>query len=404
MYSHGAHTLPEYYNGLGYMNLISIIFEIEILIQEFKRTRDEMPADINILVIEEPEAHTHPQMQYVFINNIKELLKEGVKREDGIQRNLQTIISTHSSHIVAESDFDDIRYLKRTGESSVSARSLKSLEAEYRKEGQDENYKFLKQYLTLNKAELFFADKAILIEGDTERILLPAMMKKMDQEVPENMLLSQNISLVEVGAYSQIFEKFMDFIGIKTLIITDIDSAELVEGEDGKTSKIACPVEKAEATVSTNSSIGFFLETNALSNLISKSFDQKRVIKVEQDDEKKWMVDPNGNMQLVYQTSEINKDGETYHARSFEDAFAHINKAFLNKDEHSFPSLKPRKFKEVIAAGFNPYDFAEKVVDGKPSFAIEILMNSCDDANGNQFSNWAIPSYIKEGLTWLKEN
>lgn len=36
-----------------------------------------MPADINILFIEEPEAHTHPQLQYIFIKNIKELLREG---------------------------------------------------------------------------------------------------------------------------------------------------------------------------------------------------------------------------------------------------------------------------------------------------------------------------------------
>jgi putative ATP-dependent endonuclease of OLD family len=60
------------------------------------------------------------------------------------------------------------------------------------------NYKFLKQYLTLHRAELFFADKAIFVEGDTERILLPAMMKKIDQEKPDNPLLSQNISIIEV--------------------------------------------------------------------------------------------------------------------------------------------------------------------------------------------------------------
>ncbi|MBK6839988.1 MAG: AAA family ATPase [Bacteroidetes bacterium] len=49
------------------MNLISMIFEIEILVQDFKRDKDKKPADINLLSIEEPEAHTHPQMQYVFI-------------------------------------------------------------------------------------------------------------------------------------------------------------------------------------------------------------------------------------------------------------------------------------------------------------------------------------------------
>lgn len=60
------------------MNLISMIFEIQILIQEFKKTKNERPSDINLLFIEEPEAHTHPQMQYVFIKNIKSLLNEGI--------------------------------------------------------------------------------------------------------------------------------------------------------------------------------------------------------------------------------------------------------------------------------------------------------------------------------------
>ena len=124
VYKHDDNNkLPEHYNGLGYMNLICMIFEIEILIQEFKREKERTPADINLLLIEEPEAHTHPQMQYVFIKNIKNLLREGIKREDGECRKLQYIITTHSSHIVADSDFDDVKYLKKSGDNSVGAKN-----------------------------------------------------------------------------------------------------------------------------------------------------------------------------------------------------------------------------------------------------------------------------------------
>jgi predicted ATP-dependent endonuclease of OLD family len=108
-----THDLPESYNGLGYMNLVSMIFEIKILINEFKRELSEKPADINLLFIEEPEAHTHPQMQYIFIENIKSLLSKGIERTDGQNRKLQTIISTHSSHIVSKSDFNDKNILKK---------------------------------------------------------------------------------------------------------------------------------------------------------------------------------------------------------------------------------------------------------------------------------------------------
>lgn len=162
------------------MNLISMIFEIEILVHEFKREKDKKPADINLLIIEEPEAHTHPQMQYVFIKNIKELLGEGIKRQDGEHRDLQYIISTHSACIVADSDFDDIKYLKRENGTGVIAKNLKDLKDEY--DTETPQYQFLKQYLTISRAEIFFADKAILIEGDTERILVPTIMRKVDIE------------------------------------------------------------------------------------------------------------------------------------------------------------------------------------------------------------------------------
>lgn len=404
MYAHGEHSFPEYNNGLGYMNLISIIFEMEILMQEFKRTKNESPADINFLFIEEPEAHTHPQMQYVFINNIKELLKEGIKREDGKNRVLQYIVSTHSSHIVSESDFNDIRYLKRTGESTVIAKGMKLLEAEYAEAGEEKNYRFLKQYLTLNKAELFFADKAILVEGDTERILLPAMMKKVDQENEGCPLLSQNISLVEVGAHSQVFEKFIDFIGIKTLIITDLDSAEVIN-EGGTTKRKACQVADINATVSTNASLKFFFGTDLLNNLTSKTLEQKRIKKGKlKNGTKKWSVDNQGYVQIAFQTEEENSGRETYHARSFEDAFAHMNKAFLKDVDNTFDSLTEKHLKKFRDEETDVYTFSNDAIGSKPSFAIEILLNSNEDEEGNQFSNWDIPAYIKDGLTWLKEN
>lgn len=393
-YSHGGHTFPEYNNGLGYMNLISIIFEIEILIQKFKRTKNELPADINFLFIEEPEAHTHPQMQYVFIKNIKNLLREGVKHER-ITCPLQYIITTHSSHIVSESDYNDIRYLKRVSDRQVKANSLKELEEQYNKDGEEQNFRFLKQYLTLNKSELFFADKAILIEGDTERILLPAMMKKIDQENNKKPLLSQNISLVEVGAHSQIFEKFIDFIGIKTLIITDIDSA--------KNDKTRCKVDSSEATISTNESLKFFLSEN-LKDLKSRSFEKKRVDKKGEGAEKRWEVDSHGLIQIVYQTEEKNSNSEVYHARSFEDAFAHINRNFLTDDNKTFASLTNKHFKKFKEKEYDVYEFANEAIGSKPSFAIEILLNSNEDEEGNKFNNWQIPSYIKDGLLWLKKD
>ena len=179
VYEHTGTQLPEDHNGLGYMNLISMIFQIEIIRQVFMKGRNGKMADINLLIIEEPEAHTHPQMQYIFIKNIKKLLNAPLTTKDE-SRQIQSIISTHSSHIVSESEFSEIKYMRRAG-NEVTAKNLKDLQKEYDNDEQ-QWYTFLKHYLTLSRSELFFADKAIFIEGDTERILLPILMKKLDQE------------------------------------------------------------------------------------------------------------------------------------------------------------------------------------------------------------------------------
>jgi putative ATP-dependent endonuclease of OLD family len=418
VYNHDAdNQLPEYYNGLGYMNLISILFEIEILVMEFKRDKDEKPADINLLFIEEPEAHTHPQMQYVFIKNIKEFLKEGIIRKDDstLNKNLQYVISTHSSHIVSESNFDDIKYLKKEESDSVIAKNLKDLENEY--EDDDNAYKFLKQYLTLNRAELFFADKAIFIEGDTERILLPAMMKKIDQENKNNKgdkkempLLSQNISIIEVGAHSQIFEIFINYIGLhKCLIITDIDSfyKEFLIDENGEPEKhqngnlkskvIKCSACNSSASHTSNSSIRFFhsKKEDDLNYFKSLTFDWKILRKNKRKN--CWVSNRKGSLLITYQIEE-----ENYYPRSFEDAFFHINKHFITNGK--FPSLIKKHLDNYKSDKIGVFEFSEKSVDKKSQLAIEVLLNSEIDKDGNQFSNWKIPAYIKEGLSWLSKD
>lgn len=370
-YNRGNNRLPENYNGLGYMNLINMIFEIEIKIQELKKSKEEKPSDINLLFIEEPEAHTHPQMQYVFIKNIKNLLKDGVKRDDGKNRKLQYMITTHSSHIVADSDFDDIKYLMSNNEGNIIAKNLSQLREEYNED--EKQYQFLKQYLTISRAEIFFADKAILIEGDTERILMPTFMKKVDIENNSTSvlpLLSQNISIIEVGAYSQIFEKFISFLGIKALIITDIDSIE--------EQKKACRV--IEGTGTSNTAIKHFLP----------NFDWENLKNLSEENRTKSIN--NSTLLICYQQEE-----EHYHARSFEDAFIQMNKDFINSNIGDFRGLKNKNLFEDNSK--DAYGLAQECIDKKTHFALDILYHS--DEN---FSNWKIPAYIKNGLLWLKRD
>jgi len=414
------HQLPESYNGLGYLNLISIIFEIETILSEFRYDRDDSvaPANINLLFIEEPEAHTHPQMQYIFIKNIKQLLLSGCSGEEGKKNiNLQAVITTHSSHIVSECDFDDIKYFRKSSGNSVESKNLKELKIKYKDEKDPDNnhFKFLKQYLTLNCSEIFFADKVILYEGDTERILLPAIMRKIDQEETSSdavPLLSQNISLIEAGAYSQIFEKFLIFIGIKTLIITDIDSGieETKPDKNGVSRTNVCSSTVENGTHTSNSALKHYYSvplakhTEKQLNFFKELTKEEKVLANIEDS---WYQDVTGLLMLVYQTLE-SEDDNSYYPRSFEDAFFHINRQFIINNIYKFVSLQKRDmFSQMNPAGTdyknNSFDLAEKCIKSKSSFPMDILLNSKAE-NGSDFSNWQIPPYIKEGLLWLRDD
>lgn len=422
--------LPENYNGLGFLNLFNIIMSIEIQLCDFRKEskKDEKPADINLLFIEEPEAHTHPQMQYIFIKNIKELLKDGRKIKDTDKEiNLQTFMTTHSSHIVSECDFDDIKYFVKNNENhNVVSKNLKDLKTLYQKEkGEDNNhFKFLKQYLTLSRSEVFFADKIILIEGDTERILLPAMIRKIDQENEYDIpLSSQNISIIEVGNYSEIYSEFINFLGIKTLIITDIDTEAFEEHINKKGEKIQklCSAKVDVATHTGNPTLKYYLkciladkEEQAKEILTGLTIEQKTLTGSHgKDGTLSWRQNPEGDLLIVYQTEEKNSKGKNYNARSFEDAFFHINRdLFTNRDGQNvkekaancrslFQGLK--NVSDLFDTTKDSFFLAENCVNRKPSLAMDILLNS-ETKEGKDFSNWNIPHYIKEGLEWLQKN
>lgn len=376
-YKHDDSLLPETYNGLGYLNLYGIIFEIETVMADIKKD----PADINLVYIEEPESHTHPQLQYIFIKNIKDLLKvhDDELKARGDTSGVQTLITTHSSHIVSDCSFDDLIYFKRDNGTAVS-KAFNSLKEEY---GDEQlGYKFVKQYLTLNSSELFFADKVICVEGDTERILIPTMMQKVDISNPINQvsntmpLLSQNISIIETGAHSQVFRKLFDFLGIKVLIITDIDPAN--KNENNRMNSCSA----VDATSTTNTSIKSFFDISGdeiFSIVTQKSFAEK--------------ISSDYRIRIAYQ---IPEDDNGYQPASFEDAFIGLNKEFIIKHKDGLIEFEALKnFDDGEIEDF--YEFARNKVNKKSAFASSLLYFE-DEEN-----TWKVPNYISEGLLWLRE-
>ena len=303
---------------------------------------------------------------------------------------IQTLITTHSSHIVSDCNFDDLIYFKRDN-GEVISKAFNSLKEEY---GDDKlGYKFVKQYLTLNSSELFFADKVICIEGDTERILLPTMMQKVDMANPINQdsstmpLLSQNISIIETGAYSQVFRKLFEFLGIKVLIITDIDSTkeEEIADKNGRVRTVNKSCAPKEGTHSSNNSILDFFGKDSLKSDTKTQFE----LVTEKQKYEKCI----GNFRIAYQ---IPEDGKDYQPASFEDAFISLNKQFIIDHKTGLIEYKALKnFDDREIEDF--YKFARDKVNKKSAFASSLLYFE-DEEN-----TWKVPNYISEGLLWLRE-
>lgn len=334
--------LPEAYNGLGARNLIMILFQF----YEFYKTFQAEPSmpGVHLIFIEEPEAHLHPQMQEVFIRQVKTIVKMFSEQAGERGWPVQVIVTTHSTHIANEANFEAIRYFLK----SNSQTKIKDLKADFCDTPAGEDKEFLHKYLTLTRCDLFFADKAVLIEGTTERIMMPELIKKVDTTTLN--LSSQYISVIEVGgAYAHLFFKLLDFLEIQTLVITDLDSATSTLG--------ACKVSVGVKT--TNEAIKNWFGNNDIApSQIVGAAESTKII---------------NSRRIAYQ---IPESGGSVCGRSFEASFMLAN---------------PTKFS---LTGVNDED---RIWD----LALKIKKSDFGLKYGIYETDWNPPLYIKEGLVWL---
>lgn len=371
IYGESSNHLPEHLNGLGFMNILYLLLDIEMKKESFKEEKKA----INLLFIEEPEAHTHPQMQYKFIDKIKEVFKS--------IENLQTVITTHSAQIVSKCDFKDIRYLLNIHENIKIKNFHSELKELYGTE--EEEFQFVEQYLTLQASELFFANKIIFIEGTTEKMLLPYFINKFDndrKDIPNYIpISSQNISILEVGANAEAFDKLVRFFDIQTLIITDIDTTFKTISATGTTYP-ACKVEGATHT--SNATIKKYFNVPDINSVdFSQWFEKLKNNTLSITDTNK--------IKVFYQ---INENG--YHARSFEDAFIKVNLTELINQKDNLRGLQNKN--ELIDT-IEIYNLTERILKKKSDFAFSLLYIAL-----SKNIDWKMPLYIKNALEWIQND
>lgn len=408
-------TLPDRYNGLGFKNLIFMVVELLDLHAQWLAIEDNRPP-VHLLFIEEPEAHLHAQLQQAFIRKVMDIL--ALSDADRTHHTNQVVVTTHSTHILYERGFQPIRYFRRSRAENVAASEILNLSVFY--DNTESNVRsFLERYLKLAHCDLFFADGAILVEGNVERLLLPQMIA-----IATPRLQSTYLTVLEIGgAFGYRFKELIDFLGLTTLIITDLDSVfGPAEGGNAAHAQLAAtsavvdePAAAEEADEDEDNEGGAANKpgTSCIAGQLGAATSNQTLLQWlpkcdsvaalwAATDEQKIQARTNVNDALVrvaYQCpTEVTWGRETMAlaGRTLEEAFALENLAWCQDmarkplqlriakaGEKDLTTLAQRIHKRVQAKSF-----------GKTDFALALLAEAP--------TGWRVPIYIADGLRWLE--
>lgn len=388
------YRLPEQCNGLGYQNLISMVFRLisfrddwmkvgkAARIDEETGLRQVAPSPLHLVLLEEPEAHLHVQVQQVFIRKAYEVLRKHPDLQGRGSLSTQLVVSTHSSHVAHEVKFANMRYFRRRparGSGETPTSSVINLSEVFGTP--DDTARFVSRYLQSTHADLFFADGAILVEGAAERMLVPHFIRNHYGK-----LHTCYVTLLEIGgSHAQRLKPLIEHLGLNTLIITDIDAVD-------RSTKGKVPPKRGSNLITAN---------NVLKEWHPKRESLDELLDL--GEEKKEKPYDNFSIRVAYQMPVqvvLEKKGlpSTVVPRTFEDALVFQNIEFFRKTD-GLGLVK--KFKDAIADNkdiSSLHDVLLKALEkgSKAEFALEMLYSKDDP------SLIEVPEYIHKGLEWLE--
>lgn len=194
--------LSEEQLGLGSHNLLFIATEL-LNLERYDWN------GLRLGLIEELEAHLHPQAQLKIIGYLQELTLRPDNR-------VQLILTTHSPNLGSRVNLEN-QIICNGGKIFSMGHNYTQLEIS--------DYKFLERFLDVTKANLFFAKGIILVEGWAEELMLPILAQKIDCDLTKNGVSIINVASTAFLRYAKIFQRKNtdEEMNIPVSVITDLD-------------------------------------------------------------------------------------------------------------------------------------------------------------------------------------
>ncbi len=347
--------LKETAQGLGYSNMIYIHLELEKYLKQIDLSI------VNFFIIEEPEAHMHPQMQKVFIKYLFNYYKE---------QKIQGLVTSHSSEIVKVTPINKLRVIRQLQLFKNKIYDMNIFMNEIEDIGLVSFYNLL---FNINFSDIIFSDKIVMYEGDTERMYIQNILKLEKFEKLDN----QYIAFIQVGgAYAHNYRRIVEYLHIKTLALTDIDydKAYLTEEEilESKTTNAAIKA--------------FYKDDMGQDNPDIKEIYKWKYDKVASESDSCTLIKFQGKEDAYSRTLE-----EAMLAKYFNMKMNDVKTKAEWQQKRNDSKLQfviPREVKS-----HNIRDIVNSTSDSKTDFMYSVIMNNLVEK--------MLPNYILEGLEWL---
>jgi putative ATP-dependent endonuclease of OLD family len=200
--------------GLGSHNLLFIAIELILL------EKDDDYTGLHLALIEEIEAHLHPQAQMRMIEYLQ---------SECDTKSIQMLVTTHSTSLASKVDLKNLIICNSNWAYPMGKNYTKLEEGDY---------PFLERFLDTTKANLFFAKGVLLVEGDAENLLIPTFAKIVGKDLTRSGVSIVNLGNTAFKRYSRIFlRKTGKQMGIPVSVITDLDVKPVIFYSDNESAK-----------------------------------------------------------------------------------------------------------------------------------------------------------------------